>query len=380
MSVELAKRLAAVTQLSTKAESSMSVTPTAPMSVAPTDALQLPPELAASIPDHIKAVVPVKKLLEQSRHFKMPPWVAIPVVALHMECVRDNVRMAPLALDRYPTYLLGQSSVCDFRLEHTSISRVHAALAYHGEQQCFVVVDLKSTNGIRVNGKRVEPGRPIPLPVGSVLEVGLSARKYIMCKGVASKEAKRPREDDNVCASSSTGKGDVAEPLAHSSNHSGGSDSASPRKIAAEVASLPPETQEEVIADVPAKQPAARELRHILLKHRECKNPKSLNAANKGEIISRTLAEALALAANIKALHSSWTEDAFVAASTQFSECSTSKKGGALGVVNPGDFAEEFEANAFGIEAGCVGEPFVTPLGVHLVFCVKQVEKDAHVG
>ncbi len=50
--------------------------------------------------------------------------------------------------------VLGRSATCDFVVAHESISRRHAQLSV--EEECLAVVDLKSLNGIYVNGRRVE--------------------------------------------------------------------------------------------------------------------------------------------------------------------------------------------------------------------------------
>lgn len=337
----------------------------------------LPPGLQ-SLPEAIRALVPRSKLITQSQYFVFPPWVALPAIALHLECRREGVRMAPLALDKFPCYLMGNSSVCDFRLEHPSISRVHCALAYHGEKQCFVVVDLKSTNGIKVDGKRIEAGRPIPLPVGSVLQVGLSNRTYEMTRGRATKEGaagvavlksaellptapkaeQAPTTQNHIVAASTT---------ADSSRQHLGTASArnEDRMHATEVPIEAPAPQAPVVT-----LPSPRTLSHILIKHVDSQSKVSGNPANKGEPITRSVSEALQLAATIRALHGdAWTLDDFADAARRFSECGTSKKGGALGVVSPGDFDATFESVALRLDVGAVSAPFATALGIHLVFC-----------
>lgn len=51
------------------------------------------------------------------------------------------------------TLLIGRNQFCDLRIDDESISRQHAALLRNG--QSTVVVDLKSRNGLSVNGRRV---------------------------------------------------------------------------------------------------------------------------------------------------------------------------------------------------------------------------------
>jgi predicted component of type VI protein secretion system len=72
-----------------------------------------------------------------------------------------------VALDEGPDILLdrilvvvGRHPACDARLDSLRVSRHHCCVMHdHGE---VVVRDLGSTNGIRINGQRVETGRLRP--------------------------------------------------------------------------------------------------------------------------------------------------------------------------------------------------------------------------
>src|SRR4051795_11797391 len=72
-----------------------------------------------------------------------------------------------VALDEGPDILLDRTMVvvgrhpqCDARLDSLRVSRHHCCMTQdHGE---VVVRDLGSTNGIRINGQRVEMGRLKP--------------------------------------------------------------------------------------------------------------------------------------------------------------------------------------------------------------------------
>lgn len=66
-------------------------------------------------------------------------------------------------------YLIGRDGSCDLRLADDSVSRHHAMLTSMGEQ--WMVVDLGSTNGTRLNGWRLQVQSP--LRAGDVLDLGL---------------------------------------------------------------------------------------------------------------------------------------------------------------------------------------------------------------
>ena len=63
-------------------------------------------------------------------------------------------REVPVTGDRV---LLGRSRECDIRLADANVSRRHAEV--HREDESFWIVDLGSTNGTELNGRRVERAR-----------------------------------------------------------------------------------------------------------------------------------------------------------------------------------------------------------------------------
>lgn len=73
----------------------------------------------------------------------------------------------PSILIDKPILLFGRHADCDVQLDSKKVSRRHCVLAQVSDY--LVVRDLGSTNGIRVNGKRVTEGRLHP---GDELTVG----------------------------------------------------------------------------------------------------------------------------------------------------------------------------------------------------------------
>jgi hypothetical protein len=66
--------------------------------------------------------------------------------------------------------LLGRSRECDVRIDDPNVSRKHAELRREGDG-AWTVVDLGSTNGIKVNGRRVGSARLAP---GDEITLGLT--------------------------------------------------------------------------------------------------------------------------------------------------------------------------------------------------------------
>ena len=65
--------------------------------------------------------------------------------------------------------LIGRNPTTDITLLDESISREHAIVAWDDESGAFTIEDLQSTNGTRVNGKRV---RSATLADGDEIQVG----------------------------------------------------------------------------------------------------------------------------------------------------------------------------------------------------------------
>lgn len=71
-----------------------------------------------------------------------------------------------ILLDK-PILLFGRHAECDVVLNSKKVSRRHCCLAQVNDY--LVVRDLGSTNGVKVNGRRVNEGR---LRFGDELEIG----------------------------------------------------------------------------------------------------------------------------------------------------------------------------------------------------------------
>ncbi|MEM9068256.1 MAG: FHA domain-containing protein [Myxococcota bacterium] len=66
--------------------------------------------------------------------------------------------------------VIGRSAGADVQLPHPAVSNTHATLRAEGAR--YALVDEGSTNGCRVNGKRLIPHRAKPLRSGDLIEIG----------------------------------------------------------------------------------------------------------------------------------------------------------------------------------------------------------------
>jgi len=67
---------------------------------------------------------------------------------------------------------LGRSRDADIVLDDANVSRKHAEVRPSGGS--WIVRDLDSTNGVKVNGRRVDPARAQSIKPGDVIEIGTS--------------------------------------------------------------------------------------------------------------------------------------------------------------------------------------------------------------
>ena len=101
-----------------------------------------------------------ERVLARLRHVVDRPGAALPpLLALDWSGTRDEL-------------LVGRHDACDVRVGHPSVSRRHARLSFRDGH--WVLRDLASTNGTRVNGKRVvrcrlEPGDRLSLGSADLL-------------------------------------------------------------------------------------------------------------------------------------------------------------------------------------------------------------------
>lgn len=103
------------------------------------------------------------------------------------------VDVATLHVHRKSAFLVGRDkAVVDILTEHASCSKQHAVLQYRLFQKETddglgftqevrpYILDLDSTNGTFLNGKRIDSARYIELREKDVLKFGESTREYVL--------------------------------------------------------------------------------------------------------------------------------------------------------------------------------------------------------
>ena len=69
-------------------------------------------------------------------------------------------------------FTVGRARTCDVVLASYSVSKLHATIAHDRERDLFMVTDLASRNGTRIDGSAVDPVRGSALYAGAKVSFG----------------------------------------------------------------------------------------------------------------------------------------------------------------------------------------------------------------
>lgn len=122
------------------------------------------------------------------------------------------------------------------------------------------------------------------------------------------------------------------------------------------------ESQWEVPSKPAKKDMSEVQCSHLLVKHRESRRPSSWRQEN----ITKSKEEALAeLEGYMKQIQSG--QKTFEELASQFSDCSSAKRGGDLGPFGRGQMQKPFEDASFALKVGEMSGPVWTDSGVHII-------------
>ena len=76
--------------------------------------------------------------------------------------------------------LIGRNPTTDITLLDEGISREHAIIAFDEETGAYTIEDLQSTNGTKVNGKRV---RSAAIQNGDEIQIGHTRFQFVLEEG-----------------------------------------------------------------------------------------------------------------------------------------------------------------------------------------------------
>ncbi|XP_076093586.1 putative peptidyl-prolyl cis-trans isomerase dodo [Mytilus galloprovincialis] len=113
----------------------------------------------------------------------------------------------------------------------------------------------------------------------------------------------------------------------------------------------------------PAKQQSATvQASHLLVKHRDSRRPSSWREEN----ITRSKEEAIKILEGFREQIVSG-EKQFAELASQYSDCSSAKRGGDLGPFGRGQMQKPFEDATYSLDIGEMSEIISTDSGVHII-------------
>ncbi|KAL3629489.1 hypothetical protein CASFOL_026711 [Castilleja foliolosa] len=123
-----------------------------------------------------------KKLERRNRNaavpYEIPPWSGPPGHHFSFEVLKDGAIVDQFDVNKKGAYMFGRVDLCDFVLDHPTISRFHAVLQYKSNGGVYLF-DLGSTHGTSINKSQVKKRVYVDLRVGDVIRFGQSTRLYI---------------------------------------------------------------------------------------------------------------------------------------------------------------------------------------------------------
>ncbi|XP_027078357.2 uncharacterized protein [Coffea arabica] len=110
--------------------------------------------------------------------YKVPEWNGPPCHHYSLEVLKDGSIIDQFDVYKKGAYMFGRVELCDFVLEHPTISRFHAVIQFKSNGEAYIY-DLGSTHGTFINKNEVKKKAYVELHVGDVIRFGHSSRLYI---------------------------------------------------------------------------------------------------------------------------------------------------------------------------------------------------------
>ncbi|XP_030484576.2 uncharacterized protein LOC115701032 isoform X2 [Cannabis sativa] len=110
--------------------------------------------------------------------YTIPPWSEPPGHNFYFEVLKEGSMTNQVHVYEKGAYIFGSVDLCDFVLEHPTVSRFHAVLQFKRSGEAYIY-DLASTHGTFINNNQVNEKSYVDLHVGDVLRFGQSSTLYI---------------------------------------------------------------------------------------------------------------------------------------------------------------------------------------------------------
>uniref|UniRef100_A0ACD5ZVH6 Uncharacterized protein n=1 Tax=Avena sativa TaxID=4498 RepID=A0ACD5ZVH6_AVESA len=110
--------------------------------------------------------------------YAIPDWSAAPDHPFFLEVIKSGQSFEKLDVSKKGAYMFGRVDLCDFVLDHPTISRFHAVLQFRNDGEVFLY-DLGSTHGSSINKTQIKKKMYTKIHVGDIIRFGQSSRLYL---------------------------------------------------------------------------------------------------------------------------------------------------------------------------------------------------------
>ncbi|KAK1605753.1 hypothetical protein QYE76_029426 [Lolium multiflorum] len=110
--------------------------------------------------------------------YAIPDWSAAPGHPFFLEVIKSGQSFEKLDVSKKGAYMFGRVDLCDFVLDHPTISRFHAVLQFRNDGEVFLY-DLGSTHGSSINKTQIKKKLYTKIHVGDIIRFGQSSRLYL---------------------------------------------------------------------------------------------------------------------------------------------------------------------------------------------------------
>jgi NIMA-interacting peptidyl-prolyl cis-trans isomerase 1 len=254
--------------------------------------------------------------------FAAPSWAGEPSVDVkyHLAVTEDGEIDSYIPLTGRSHWVIGRKvpDPCQIQNVHESISRQHAAIVYHSAEKNFYLIDLQTAKGTKANGVALKPYKPFKLSKEDVIICGLDKdHEYKLLEGEAPQSFKK-----------------------RDGGHIEGREEPKPKR----------------------KMEQTVQASHLLVKHNKSRNPSSWRSTK----ITRTKEEAREILEGYRKQIVAG-EVKFADLASQFSDCSSAKRGGDLGPFGRGAMQKPFEDATFALKVGELSDIVDSDSGLHII-------------
>ncbi|KAJ7145219.1 hypothetical protein O6H91_22G010000 [Diphasiastrum complanatum] len=92
--------------------------------------------------------------------------------------VKEGKVIEKACLDGQSTFVMGRHANCDIVVSHASISRHHLEIRIVPDPPQFLITDLQSVHGSKLNGEQLQPFHPAVVEKQDAFQIGASTRLY----------------------------------------------------------------------------------------------------------------------------------------------------------------------------------------------------------